>query len=153
MAYRQVDLTGDRKGYLLVEQYMGECTYQCYCNPAYGGCGSYCTAKTGNLVNGRTKSCGCLKKHFANCSRKHGASANHRTGKKKTKEYAAWLALKKNQSDNIPDAWKSSFSRFLRDAGNAPDRNYRIARKDLTRPYSKANVEWKELPDPTSSKK
>lgn len=66
------DLTGRHFGRLTVLRRSGTyyeppCGYKtpewiCYCDPALGGCGQECVVQSKNLLNNRTRSCGCLRK-------------------------------------------------------------------------------------------
>lgn len=62
---RTVDLTGQRFGKLVAvedsgERKNGEVVWRCQCD-----CGSVCLVKASKLRNGRTKSCGCLRRGAA----------------------------------------------------------------------------------------
>lgn len=39
-------------------------TWNCVCDPALGGCGSSCIARSDQLKHGRKRSCGCLRREW-----------------------------------------------------------------------------------------
>ena len=52
----RVDLTGQRFGKLIADEYIGHGKYRCICD-----CGNQKIVPTGKLNAGEVKSCGCLK--------------------------------------------------------------------------------------------
>lgn len=81
------DLTGQKFGELLVisreHSKNGRAMWLCKCD-----CGSYTIVKGNKLIDGHTKSCGCL--------RKRKASMLHKThGESQTRLYQTWQGIKK----------------------------------------------------------
>lgn len=118
--------------------------YQCECS-----CGNTTFVPKGSLVNGYTKSCGCLRKDL---NTKHATS--------KTREYKAWLRMRtrvcnKNGSHypvysklGMEEDWKDSPLLFLEYIGEIPDARplWSVGRINNSLGYFKGNVRW-ELPD------
>lgn len=87
-----IDLTGKRFGNLVVIQYVGKGKWKCKCD-----CGSVCFPIGGNLRQGSTRSCGCLRKRIVGDS--------HRThGDSQTRLYRIWKAMRK-RCTNPNDAY------------------------------------------------
>lgn len=64
------DLINKQFGRLKVIERIGSnkykvATWRCVCEPSYGGCGKEKIATSSSLINGKTKSCGCLHKDSA----------------------------------------------------------------------------------------
>src|SRR4051812_41787692 len=80
------DLTGERYGRLEVVQYLGRrkgggSLWLCRCD-----CGNEIHARPGDLNNGNTRSCGCLRSDVT-------ASRNTTHGLSRTPEYRTWSHL------------------------------------------------------------
>lgn len=100
-----------------------------------------------NKKNTKYKSCGCLK-------RKHGYASNWK--EKRVKEYVAWIEMKRRclnksckdykfyggRGIKVCERWLNNFSRFLKDVGLAPDKNYSIDRINNDGNYEPNNVRW-----------
>lgn len=136
---KRIDLTGKRFNNLLVESIAytkNRNTYfNCICN-----CGNRCVVRHDSLTRNHTKSCGCLKKGRFEVT--HGKSC--------TKEYRAWINLKKRcyyKNDNTYKHYggrgivacqgiRNDFLCFYNTVGSAPSKNHSIDRIETNRNYS-----------------
>lgn len=143
MGNRLRDITGLRVGRLVVVSlqdrggYNRHATWLCLCD-----CGNTTVVRSGSLVSGRTKSCGCVGGNF-----KHG----HRH----TPTWRAWRAMRQRCFDPGGPDWKNyggrgigiddprwdDFLAFLADMGEKPP-GHDLHRKDNDKGYSKANCVW-----------
>lgn len=116
-------------------------------------CGRFFGVLTNSLVQGNSKSCGCLAVELSKVRlTKHGHTSN-RNGR--SKEYDAWSAAKSrcyNQNNprfkyyganniGMSNDWKNSFVNFLRDMGLCPQ-GHTLERKDVSKGYSVENCRW-----------
>lgn len=150
-----IDLAGLQFGRLLVLSNVvgrrgAKAKWICRCS-----CGNEKIVCSGKLRDGRTRSCGCLRRETtAFLARTHGATVN-RTW---TAEYRAWTSLKTRCNPDYKDRpeyphysgrgitvcqrWKDSFADFLADVGPRPSRDYSIDRIDVDGNYEPGNVRW-----------
>ena len=106
-------------------------------------CGATKTVRAFTLLNGSTRSCGCLH-------RVHGESHPP------TPEYVAWCsAIRRCCSQTAKERvhyggrgitfcreWRESYDAFLRDVGRRPSAAYSLERIDNNRGYEPGNVRW-----------
>lgn len=140
----RIDLTGKRFGMLEVVRFSGvrqstgkEHLYLCKCD-----CGNTKDVMAKNLVNGRTKSCGCIR----GCE-SHGLA--------KTPTYFSWIGMKQRcmnphatgywnyggRGIEVCARWASSFAAFVEDMGLRPAGSS-LERRDNDGNYDPSNCFW-----------
>lgn len=124
----------------------GQSYWRCVCE-----CGKEIETRSSSLINGHTKSCGCLKSDFAASSAraiKHGRS--------RTPVYNIWKCIKARCNKPSHDAferyggrgiticerWENSFDNFLSDMGERPSSSHSIDRINNDIGYNKDNCRW-----------
>lgn len=114
-------------------------------------CGKYTTVRTADIINGHTRSCGCLmreSRHLANF--KHGFTGS--------REYIAWKSMHqrcrdKNRKDwadyggrniKVTPRWSgpNGFCNFIADLGLKPSPYHSLDRKNVNKNYELGNVRW-----------
>jgi ribosomal protein S27E len=121
--------------------------YLCQCD-----CGESAVVSSHQLLSGKTRSCGCLRREITgNRARIHG--------KTNTAEFRAWRAMKQRCLDpkminfkryggkgiTVCDRWLHSFENFFADMGPKPAPEYSLGRTDHKRGYEPENCRWMTL--------
>lgn len=135
------DVSGIRFGRLIALSFVGKnkygkSVYECHCD-----CGVIASIERASLVNGTTKSCGCLRRESIT---KHGKSG--------TPEYQAFLNAKyRCTNPKLPKYSDyggrgirflfATFEEFLAEVGNRP-LGTTLDRRDNDGNYEKGNVRW-----------
>lgn len=146
------DLQGCSFGRLTVvsraanKSYSTGAVWSCRCE-----CGAVVTVISSYLVNGNTKSCGCLRRESA---RTHGLTHS--------REYHAWGAAIARCKPTGPYgqlgirvclAWRRSFEAFLAHVGPAPSGLHQIDRIDSAGHYEPGNVRWSTPTEQANNKR
>jgi hypothetical protein len=112
--------------------------WTCVCD-----CGTKKDIRSGALLSGKIKSCGCLNREKAKAR-----LTTH--GMIDTPEYRAWKSLKqrcrnhpnyKSRGITVSERWKK-FETFLSDMGLRPSDSHSIERKKNHKGYSRENCFW-----------
>lgn len=114
----------------------------CHCS-----CGSVKELRARDLITGKTRSCGCLRRELLT---RHGQSGERRS------TYNTWLSMNRRcYGQNQPgytnyggrgitvcDRWRNDFGAFLADVGARPSRYATLDRIDVNGNYEPGNVRW-----------
>lgn len=138
------DITGQRFGRWIaigpVERRKKQVMWLCRCD-----CGNEGIIQVGNLVSGKSKSCGC---YMVEQSRTHG--------KHKSKEYVAWQSMRRRCMDSsneryesyggrgitVCEEWRNDFAAFYNHIGPAPYKDASVGRQNNDGNYEPGNVAW-----------
>jgi hypothetical protein len=161
---RLQDLSGQRFGRLVVIRKLdekhpasGHTMFLCQCD-----CGQEKKAIGCMLLNGNTRSCGCLAKESG---RRAGRDAV-RHGMYNTKVYHAWISMKGRclnprhpeypnyggRGITVCQRWKDSFENFLADMG-VPFPSLSLDRIDNSLGYSPDNCRWATVKQQANNKR
>lgn len=133
-------------------------SWTCECS-----CGNEKAVSADNLLNGHTKSCGCLSREI--CS-DLGKIPHLVHGKSSSPEYRAWSNMKSRCSNPrapgyaydgglgfvVCDEWLSDFAAFFSSVGTRPSTRHVLSRVDRSLGYEPGNVSWR-LPEADLARK
>ena len=150
---RRTELLGMKFGRLTVLSFYetdkwGTFSWKCLCE-----CGNEITTRGNSLKNGRTKSCGCLRKDVLGIA---GNQFNLKHGLCKSKTYNSWTSMKQRCSNKkasnysryggrgitICERWLESFENFYADMGDRPEGGASIDRINVDGNYEPSNCRW-----------
>lgn len=160
-----VDLMGQRFGRLLIvgrgpNTKTGGAQWVCQCD-----CGETRINARANLIKGRARSCGCLRRET---SREVGLRRRtHGHAIAETAEYKAWRSsIDRCTNPNIVgwknyggrgiavcERWRYSFEAFLEDMGLKPSPRHSLDRIDTNGNYEPSNCRWADWTTQSNNKR
>jgi hypothetical protein len=128
----------------------GRVRWNCLCD-----CGNVTIALSTLLINGSTRSCGCLSREIAAQTTKNRTRHGHCSNGKESRTYNSWRQMIRrcynleNESYHnyggrgitVCDRWRDSFVDFLEDMGECPDGCF-LEKKDNDGNYEPCNCRW-----------
>lgn len=116
-------------------------------------CGTEKLVSRQTLLEGTTKSCGCIRIEAQRIRQTTHGATTHATV---SKEYRAWIGMKTRCYNTktkrykhyggkgvlVCDRWLNSFENFIEDMGYAPSKKHSLDRKENDKGYSKENCRW-----------
>lgn len=133
------DFTGKRFGrwFVLGRAPNSRVKWSCRCD-----CGKEKRVASTHLTQGKSQSCGCLRREKRIASGK---------GKTKSPLYSVWQSMKTKcynprhhtyvSGITVAPEWLHNFDAFLKDMGDRPE-GHTLGRRDTTLPFSPANCLW-----------
>jgi hypothetical protein len=114
-------------------------------------CGKDKVINKSSLIQGKSKSCGCLNQTHGEGGFIQGSNLRN-----PTKEYSLWISIKGRcfnpkmkffhryggRGITMCDRWKNSYEDFLEDVGRAPSSKHSLDRINVDGNYEPSNCKW-----------